>query len=80
MPVVLRLNETKFFFFSNEGNPREPVHIHVRSNKSEAKFWLLPDVRLAYNRGFDSHTLKRIQSIIEQHQNFLEGAWNDYFA
>ncbi len=30
MPVVFRSGDLTFFFYSNEGNPREPVHIHVR--------------------------------------------------
>jgi len=30
MPVVFRWKNFKFFFFSNEGDPREPPHIHVR--------------------------------------------------
>ena len=36
MPRVFELDGYKFFFFSNEGNPLEPCHIHVR--KSE--IWL----------------------------------------
>lgn len=31
MPVVFRWKNLKFFFFSNEGDPREPPHVHVRS-------------------------------------------------
>ena len=30
MPIVFRYHGYKFFFYSNEGDPREPVHIHVR--------------------------------------------------
>ena len=30
MPVVFRTEGHAFFFYSNEGNPREPVHVHVR--------------------------------------------------
>jgi hypothetical protein len=29
MPVVFRYGGFRFFFYSNEGDPREPVHIHV---------------------------------------------------
>ncbi|MFT0172652.1 DUF4160 domain-containing protein [Paraburkholderia mimosarum] len=29
MPVVFRYNGIRFFFYSNEGDPREPVHIHA---------------------------------------------------
>lgn len=80
MPVVLRIEGLKFLFYANEGSPREAAHIHVRSERREAKFWLLPDVGLAYNRGFDSHTLNRVERLVEEHRDFLEGAWNDYFA
>lgn len=38
MPVILRQEGYKFFFYANEGNPREPIHIHVRKDGMEAKF------------------------------------------
>jgi hypothetical protein len=47
MPVVLRRDGFRFFFYSNEGNPLEPPHVHVRRADAEAKFWLKPDVALA---------------------------------
>ena len=56
MPVVFRHDGYRFFFYSDEGNPREPIHIHVRSADKEARFWLFPDVRMAYNDGYDSRT------------------------
>jgi len=28
MPVVFRYRGYRFFFYSNEGDPREPLHIH----------------------------------------------------
>jgi hypothetical protein len=49
MPVVFRSNGCRFHFFANEGEPREPVHIHVAKAGADAKFWLYPDVELAYN-------------------------------
>ncbi|MFK3780059.1 DUF4160 domain-containing protein [Agrobacterium sp. NPDC089420] len=42
MPVVFRSGNLTFFFYSNEGDPREPVHIHVRKAGAEAKIWLEP--------------------------------------
>jgi hypothetical protein len=80
MPVVFRWKGFRFHFFSNEGNPREPVHIHVSREGAKAKFWLFPDVELAYNRGFDARTIKRLQGVVEQRSSELEEAWNDYFA
>ncbi|MDE2129128.1 MAG: DUF4160 domain-containing protein [Betaproteobacteria bacterium] len=37
MPVVFRHKGFRFFFFSNEGNPREPIHIHVMKDGIDAK-------------------------------------------
>jgi hypothetical protein len=47
MPAVFRYKGFRFFFYSNEGNPREPAHVHVRGEGGEAKFWLSPAVRVA---------------------------------
>lgn len=80
MPVVLRLDGFKFHFYANEGNPREPAHIHVRQGRDEAKFWLTPMVVMAYNDGFDARTLNRVQRLVELHRDQLERAWHEYFA
>lgn len=80
MPVVLRLDGFNFFFYSNEGNPRESVHVHVRKAGAEAKFWLSPEVRLARNDGFDARTLRKIATLAVEHRDHLEGSWNEYFA
>lgn len=80
MPVVFRQDGFKFLFYVNEGNPREPVHIHVKQGRDEAKFWLSPNVVLAYNRGLNSATLNRAQRLVEQHRDELEGIWNEFFS
>ncbi|HZF44130.1 MAG TPA: DUF4160 domain-containing protein [Sphingomonadaceae bacterium] len=80
MPVVFRHADYRFHFFSNEGDPREPAHIHVSQAGAKAKFWLSPDVQLAYNRGYDARTIKRLQEIVEQRLEELEEAWNVFFA
>ena len=80
MPVILRFRDYVFFFYSNEGNPLEPAHIHVRNAESEAKFWLEPDISLARNDGFNSKELKEIFVIIETHRTQFTEAWYDYFS
>jgi len=44
MPVVFRMRGFGFFFYANEGTPREPIHIHVEKGENEAKFWVVPEV------------------------------------
>ncbi|MEK7343820.1 MAG: DUF4160 domain-containing protein [Pseudomonadota bacterium] len=80
MPVVFRVDDCRFHFFANEGDPREPVHIHVARSGADAKFWLYPDVELAYNRGFDARRIKRLRDIVEARRDEIEDAWNDFFA
>lgn len=80
MPVVLRIDGLTFLFYGNEGNPREPIHIHVKNGRDEAKFWLSPVVALAYNRGLSGPTLNRVRRLVEEHRNELESAWNDFFS
>ena len=80
MPVILRFKGYIFFFYSNEGNPLEAAHIHVRNAESEAKFWLESDISLARNDGFNSKELKEIFVIVETHRTQFTEAWYDYFS
>lgn len=80
MPVALRVDGFRFLFYSNEGDPREPVHIDVLMGRDEAKFWLLPETALAYNDGFNARTLNRIQKLVELHRDDLERTWHEHFA
>jgi hypothetical protein len=43
-----------FFFYSFDCN--EPMHVHVRRDRQQAKFWLAP-VSLAWNHGFGAREL-----------------------
>ncbi|WP_324029810.1 DUF4160 domain-containing protein [Pantoea sp. JZ2] len=80
MPVILRVRGFKFFFYSNEGNPLEPAHIHVRSAEGEAKFWTQGEVRLSINDGFNSRTLRELTKLVKDNQTLFVEAWNDYFS
>ena len=80
MPVVLRWNGYRFHFYSDEGDPREPLHVHVRKGRDNAKFWLYPDVTVAYNRGFSSRAQSELNRVIEQHREQIESAWHEHFS
>lgn len=80
MPVVFRENGYRFHFYSNEGDPRESVHIHVNRAEFNAKFWLYPEVRMAYNYGFSGRQLADIEAIVTINRDRIEEAWNDHFA
>ena len=79
MPVVFRERGFKFFFYSNEGNPSEPAHINVEKDEVEAKFWLKPQVRVAYNDGYDARILRVLLEIVEANKDRIERAWDEFF-
>ena len=80
MPVVLRHRGYTLFFFSNEGDPREPVHVHIRAHGPLAKFWVEPAVLLAENHGFSAVELREIESIVRDNVEQIVRAWHDHFG
>jgi Domain of unknown function (DUF4160) len=80
MPVVFRYKGFRFFFYSNEGDPREPLHIHVEKDNSEAKFWIYPQIRVASNDGFNAHILRELLEIVELRKDLIERTWNEFFS
>jgi len=43
MPIIFRHNKLAFLFYSNEGDPFEPLHVHARRGASIAKFRIADD-------------------------------------
>jgi len=68
MPEVFRFRGFRFFFFSNEGSPREKIHIHVRKGEKLAKFWLEPSIRLAEAYGMNPRELNDILRIVDKNK------------
>ena len=77
MPTVLRIGAYRFYFYSHE--PFEPPHIHIDRDNLSAKFWLEPIV-LAKNIGFSAKELRKLQSLVREHQQTLVEAWHEYFS
>ena len=80
MPVVFRERGFRFHFYSFEGSPREPVHIHVSRPGGTAKLWLYPMIRMAYNRRLDPRELRLIEEIVVGRREEIEREWNAFFA
>ncbi|MCA7118530.1 MAG: DUF4160 domain-containing protein [Acidibrevibacterium sp.] len=74
------LRRARVFFYANEGNPRESVHVHVRAGGREAKFWLTPEIRIAYSDGFDARTQRVLVAMIEANRNLIMRKWDEFFA
>jgi hypothetical protein len=80
VPVVFRHKGFRFLFYSNEGDPREPAHIHALRDGVDAKFWLWPEVVVAYNDGFNARTLRELAELVANRRHEIMKAWNEFFG
>ena len=80
MPVVFRYKGVRFFFYSNEGNPREPVHVHAQRGECLAKIWLYPEPIIADSFGFSPSELQTIIAQVRLRTGEIERIWNEHFG
>jgi uncharacterized protein DUF4160 len=73
MPVVLRVNGYKFFFYEADV-VNEPPHVHITKDGNEAKFWLNP-IQVEREGRFRKTDLRDIERIIRENHDFLLSAW-----
>ena len=79
MPVIFRYKGYKFFFYSNEGMPREPLHVHVRKGSAVAKFRLEPQAVVAEAYDLSSAELKELLEVAIVEVENIRRFWNEYF-
>jgi hypothetical protein len=65
----------RLFFYSFDCG--EAMHVHVRRERSQTKFWMAPVV-LAWNRGFSARELNEIRRIIVENQARIIEAWHEH--
>ena len=80
MPSGFRHESIRFHFFSNEGNPREPIHIHADHGDAAAKLRLFPDVQIVESTGFTRHEQAELVRIVTSRRRQIERAWHEHFG
>ena len=80
MPIVFQDGNIRFHFYSNEGSPREPIHIHADRGNAEAKLWLFPDVQIAESTGFTRRELADLVRIVTARREQITRSWHDHFG
>lgn len=76
-PTVFYLDGRRYFFFSRE---ERRVHVHVLSERGEAKFWLEPVVALSNYVGYTKREIIEIEKVIHEHSKEIEEAWKRHFC
>lgn len=86
MPQIFRIGEYIIFFWSNEGNPSEPVHVHVTSGQQSGnatKIWITRAghcVLCNNNSRIPDRELNNIMKIIEARSFDIVNKWYEFFG
>lgn len=86
MPQVFRIGSYWVYFWSNENDPLEPIHVHVSEgtpNASATKIWITKAGKcyLCHNNSkIPSKVLRNIMDIIEARSKEVIDKWYGYFG
>ncbi len=86
MPQVFRFGQYCVYFWTNENEPLEPIHVHVSAgtpSSNATKIWLTSsgNCLLCHNRSqIPNHILRNIMRMIEARHNDVVRAWLKYFG
>ena len=86
MPQVFKIGSYWVYFWSNENEPREPVHVHVSQGAPSAnstKIWISSHggCLLCHNNSqIPARTLRNIMMIIEARSAEVIQKWTQYFG
>ena len=86
MPQVFRIGSYWVYFWSNENEPLEPIHVHVSEgalNANATKIWITKAGKcyLCHNNShISAKVLRNIMDIIEARSMEVIQKWSDYFG
>ena len=85
MPSIITAYGYKIYFWSNENEPLEPIHVHVSKSpqKDSTKVWLNKDGScelINNNSKIPSKELNRIIRVIEDNYELVTSKWIDHFG
>lgn len=86
MPQIFRIGSYWVYFWANENDPLEPIHVHVSEGAPSAngtKIWITKAGKcyLCHNRSsIPAKTLGNIIKIIEARSEEIIQKWTDYFG
>ena len=86
MPQILRIGPYSIYFWSNEGNPLETVHVHIaegRANASATKIWITSTGRAILsnnNSKIPEKVLSRLIRLVEANSAEIIEEWLNRFG
>lgn len=86
MPQIFRIGSYTVYFWSNEGNPLEPIHVHIEEGRASAngtKIWITSTGKTLLsnnNAKIPSKILRGITRIIEANSAEIIEKWIELFG
>ena len=86
MPQVFKIGSYWVYFWSNENEPLEPVHVHVAQGKPQAngtKIWITSSGKCLVennNSQIPERVLRNIVRIIQARSNEIIEKWIGFFG
>jgi len=86
MPQILRIGPYIVYFWSNEGEPLEPIHVHIaegRATQFSTKLWVTKSGKLILcdNSGqIPERVLRRMIRVLEGNIDYIIERWLDHFG
>ena len=86
MPQILRVGPYSIYFWSNESDPLEPVHVHVSEGRAVVngtKVWITSTGKTILcnnNSKISPNILKKIMRVIEANSAEIIGEWINRFG
>ena len=86
MPQIFKIGPYWVYFWSNESNPLEPVHVHIsegRPMENATKVWITHSGKCMLcnnNSDIPNAKLKMLLRILEANTGEIVAKWQDYFG
>ncbi|MBR5914628.1 MAG: DUF4160 domain-containing protein [Selenomonadaceae bacterium] len=86
MPQIFKVGNYTIYFWSNENNPLEPVHVHISEGQptsNATKIWITSRgkcVMCHNNSNIPNRILRNISDIIEARSEEIISTWKKYFG
>ena len=86
MPQIFRIGSYIVYFWSNENDPLEPVHVHIAEGRASAnatKVWLTSSGKTLLcnnNSQIAKRELRKIMMIIEANSREIMDKWYSQFG
>ena len=85
MPQVFKIGSYWVYFWANEGDPMEPVYVHVSEGnprENATKIWITKAGKTLLcnnNSRIPENTLRNIMRIIEARSSDIVKKWEEFF-